>query len=183
MVKLLNQQDAFVWTANFDKNGTGADFEAINMKRRNILQLDGNSKIEYVKEIKSKSNELTVFDVPYLRPDSIKVLDMVLKEVLKDVEPEFENPTCDFSNIKKHPVILHNGTRINSNAGWRSTGFLFTIEVKNYTNLSNIISRIEGQRDKLAKEFNRKTPFTIKREQSVEFGNNSFSVFVHCPTI
>ena len=54
------------------------------MKRRNILQLDGNSKIEYVKEIKSKSNELTVFDVPYLRPDSIKVLDMVLKEVLKD---------------------------------------------------------------------------------------------------
>ena len=39
------------------------------------------------------------------------------------------------------------------------------------------------QADKLAKEFNRKTPFTIKREQSVEFGNNSFSVFVHCPTI
>lgn len=184
IVKLLDSKDAFIWTADFDKNGTPADFEKINMKRKNILTGNGSTTTPvYVKEIKAENNPLTVYDVPYLRPDSILVLDQVLSIILRDIEPEYDNPTCTFSNIGKHPFILHNGTRINSNAGWRSTGFLFTIEVKNYTNLSNIINKIEQQRDKLTKEYGTKTPFTIKREQGTEFGNNSFSVFVHCPII
>lgn len=184
IVKLLDSKDSFIWTADFDKNGTEADFEAINMKRKNILTGAGSSTIPvYVKQIKSKNNPLTIYDIPYLRPDATIVLEQVLTTILRDIEPEYDNPTCDFSKIKKHPIILHNGTRVNSNAGWRSTGFLFTLEVKNYTNLSNIISKIEQQRNSLAKQFGTEIPFTVKREQSSEFGRNSISIFVHCPTI
>ena len=184
MVKLLDSKDAFVWTANFNKNGTQADFDVVNMKRRRILTGNGSeTREEYVKEIKTEKNPLTVYDIPYLRPDSVVVLDMILDIILRDIEPDYKSPTCQFTNLPKHPIILHNGTRVNSNAGWRSTGFLFTIEVKNCADLSNIINKIESQRDNLAKSYGTKIPFTIKREQGTAFRDNSFSVFVHCPVI
>ena len=184
MVKLLDSKDAFVWTANFNKNGTQADFDVVNMKRRRILTGNGSeTREEHVKEIKTEKNPLTVYDIPYLRPDSVVVLDMILDIILRDIEPDYKSPTCQFTNLPKHPIILHNGTRVNSNAGWRSTGFLFTIEVKNCADLSNIINKIESQRDNLAKSYGTKIPFTIKIEQGTAFGDNSFSVFVHCPVI
>lgn len=184
MVKLLDGLDRFVWTADFDKNGTAADFEALNMKRKNILIGEGSKTVQtYVKEIKAANNPLKVYDVPYLRPDAITVLDMVLETIIKDIEPDYENPSCYFNNLSKFKFVLHNGTRINSTEGWRSTGFLFTIEVKNYGDLSNIIKKIENERDNLCKKYEVDIPFTIQREQRPEFGAYAFSVFVHCPLV
>ena len=184
MIQLLDKKDVFVWTADFNKNGTPAEFESINMKRKNILTGNGSTTTPaYVKEIKTENNPLTVYDVPYLRPDSILVLDMILKTIIRDIEPEFDNPTCTFSELGKYSFVLHNGTRINSNAGWRSTGFLFSMEVKKYGDLSNIIKKIEEQRNSLAKEYGREIPFTIQMEQGTGYGSNTFSVFVHCPKI
>ena len=69
--------------------------------------------------------------------------------------------------------------------GFALTGSFCTFEktIPQISNLSNIISKIEQQRNSLAKQFGTEIPFTVKQEQSSEFGRNSISIFVHCPRI
>lgn len=182
--KLLYEKDCLLLAADFDKNGGPQKLGKINLLQKSILDENSTDKIStkvYVKELTTTTPK--IYDVPYIRADAMKVFDQILHTICKNVQPDYENPLCDFSKIKAAPVIFHSGTRINDSRGWRSTGFLFTFEVKNYNSTSNIIKDIELLKTKLCAQLDTEEPFTIYKEQSSEFGTNAYSVFVHCPEI
>ena len=73
---------------------------------------------------------------------------------------------------------------VNSTEGWRSTGYLFTLEVKNYDNFSNIIKEINEQKEEIVSTLvNDKQPFTIINEAANGYNKNTYSFFVHCPVV
>ena len=155
--------------------------EYFNLVTKSIMIDETNSQMVKVKQL--LGNNEGVYDIPYLRPEACILFNTVVNKILSHVQPDYNNPTCEFENLKKHPIILHSATRINSNKGWRATGFLFTIEVKNYNNISNIISDIEKERDKLAQSVGKESPFSIQYESTGEFGVNAVSFFLHCPKV
>ena len=150
------------------------------MKKIPIYNGGGAVQEVYVKEIDNKSP--TVYDIPYLRPDAITLLHYVINKVLDDIQPDYKLDTCTFESIAEHPFILHSATMVNSSEGWRSTGYLFTLEVKNYDNFSNIINEIEQEKQLILKNTTTsKDPFTIKNGASNGYNNNTYTFFVHCP--
>ena len=182
LINKLYTKQCFRLANDYDSNGVPMDYKNVRLQKKNILRFNGTeTDTVYVKEIGSSNPK--VFDIPYLRPDASIVLNQVVVATLRKLQPDFENPTCEFENVKKHPFVLQSGTRVNSNAGWRSTGFLFTLEVKNYDNFSNIIKEVEKQRDEMASDLSTKIPFSVKKENTAEYGVNAYSFFVHCPKI
>ena len=100
------------------------------------------------KTIEPNGNAPTVYVLPYLRQDAAIVLEMVVEEVCKKIQPDYQSPECKFEYLHQHNFVLHNGVRINDNGAqgngsWFSTGFAFTLEVKNYPEFSNIIKEID----------------------------------------
>lgn len=153
--------------------------EYFKLTNKYIMVDETNSELVKVKELLGKNEG--VYDIPYLRGDACILFNTVVMKILEEIQPDYDSPTCEFEKLKKHPIILHSATRINSNKGWRSTGFLFTIEVKNYDNISNIISEIEKERDKISDSVGYPGPFSIQYESTSEFGVNAISFFMHCP--
>lgn len=102
------------------------------------------------KVINMGGENATVYVLPYLRQDAAIVLEMVVEEVCKKLQPDYQSPECKFEYLHQHNFVLHNGVRINDNGSkgngsWFSTGFAFTLEVKNYSEFSNIIKEINNR--------------------------------------
>lgn len=182
--KVINKlyfNNCFKLAYDFDYNDEDNNNElGLTIKKIPIHNGDGAVQEVYAKEIGNSFPK--VFDIPYLRPDAMILLNHVVDSVLKEVQPDYLSETCKFEEIKKTPFILHAATMVNSTEGWRSTGYLFTLEVKNYDNFSNIIDEIIKDKDEILKTLiNEKEPFTIINEASNGYNKNTYSFFVHCP--
>lgn len=126
--------------------------------------------IVYQKD-KESGNDLPIYDIPYLRPDAIIVLDKILKEIAQSLQPDYKSEHCDFNNLHKHNIIIQNATRVNENKSWYSTGYLFTIEVKNSDILSNILKKLdETQSSAVSKLF--------RYKQDTTKNKSTYNIFV-----
>lgn len=181
-LKQLYLKDCFKLAYDFNYNDVeGNEKLGLTMKKIPIYNGGGAVQEVYVKEISSTP---TVYDIPYLRPDAITLLHYVVNKVLDDIQPDYKLDTCTFESIAEHPFILHSATMVNSSEGWRSTGYLFTLEVKNYDNFSNIINEIEQEKQLILNNTtSSKDPFTIKNGASNGYNNNTYTFFVHCPVV
>lgn len=182
--KVINNlyfNDCFKLAYDFNYNDEDKNEElGLTIKKIPIHNGDGAVQEVYVKEIVGSTPK--VYDIPYLRPDAMILLNHVVDSVMKKVQPDYLSETCNFEEIKKTPFILHTATMVNSTEGWRSTGYLFTLEVKNYDNFSNIIDEINKDKDEILNTLNNdKQPFTIISEESNGYNKNTYSFFVHCP--
>ena len=148
---------------------------------KNILIYNGGGAVQEVYVKKLPEYTPVVYDIPYLRPDAMILLNHVVNEVMKEIQPDFELDTCNYEEIAKHPFILHSATMVNSSEGWRSTGYLFTLEVKNYDNFSNIINRIEEDKNSILESTSSNAPFSIVEEAQNGYSKNTYTFFVHCP--
>lgn len=161
---------------SYEEDVTSSNFKLVAKK---IMLDESNAEEVKVKELTGAN--AGIYDIPYLRPDACTLFNNVIQKIVSAIQPNYTSPTCEFENLAKHPIILHSATRINSNKGWRSTGFLFTIEVKNYDNFSNIISEIENEKSKITASISGDAPFTVQKEVASEFGINAYTFFLHCP--
>lgn len=158
----------------------------VGIKEISIPYESDESKAYYVRSkiIPAKTTrDLDVYDIPFLRPDAMIVFNQFVQTTLKHIQPDYTLPNCKFEKIKEHPIILHSATKINSSDGWRSTGFLFTVEVKNYKDDSNIIDDVIKEEANIAKEIGRSDPFSVQKEFISEYGANAYTFFVHCPKV
>lgn len=182
VINKLYFNDCFKLAYDFSYNDPEVNKE-LGITMKNILIYNGGGAVQevYVKELKEYNP--VVYDIPYLRSDAMILLNHVVNEVMKDIQPDFELETCKYEEIKKHPFILHSATMVNSSEGWRSTGYLFTLEVKNYDNFSNIIKGIEEDRNSIIETSITNVPFTITSEAENGYNSNTYSFFVHCPLV
>lgn len=174
-LKKLYDKKCFKNSFDYYANGGKAETENVILEKRKIKAAGNKANDVYVKRI--KNTVPAEYDIPYLRYDALVVMEQILTKVVKTMEAKYQDEDCEFEFLKSHPIIFHNGTRVNGNHGWASTGFLFTFEVKNYSNLSNIIKEVEEARDRLSGKD--KPPYIIS--PCKEFGDNAYSVFVFCP--
>lgn len=184
--KVINNlyfNDCFKLAYDFNYNDVDNNKElGLTIKKIPIHNGDGAVQEVYAKEVGNYTPK--VYDIPYLRPDAMILLNHVVDSVLKVVQPDYTLDTCKFEEIKKTPFILHSATMVNSTEGWRSTGYLFTLEVKNYDNFSNIIKEINEQKEEIVSTLvNDKQPFTIINEAANGYNKNTYSFFVHCPVV
>lgn len=181
VINKLYFNDCFKLAYDFNHNDVEGN-EKLGLTLKKIPIHNGGGAVQEVYAKKIDGHDVDIYDVPYLRKDAMTLLHHVINEVLKDVQPDYEVDTCKYEEIKKYPFILHSATMINSSEGWRSTGYLFTLEVKNYNNFSNIIKRIEDDRDDIVNSIGLKTsPFSIISEASNGYSDNTYTFFVHCP--
>ena len=182
IINKLYFKDCFKLAYDFSYNDVEGN-EKLGLTMKNIPIYNGGGAVQevYVKEVGNHTPK--VYDIPYLRPDAMTLLHHVINEVLKDIQPDYELDTCTFEEIAKYPFILHSATMVNSSEGWRSTGYLFTLEVKNYDNFSNIIKGIKEQRNKIISSMTSGSqPFSIQSEEANGYNKNTYSFFVHCPS-
>lgn len=184
LIKKLYENKCFILANDFDTNDISTTYKNATLERKHILVDTGNEKqSDYVYVKKIGNNNPPVYDIPYLRNDALIVLKNICQKIESVIQPDYGDAGCKFDKLKEHPIIFHSGTLVNSDSGWRSTGYLFTIEVKNYDNFSNIISSIESERDTIMKACKSDQPFTVSKDDSSKYGANTYSVFVHCPKV
>lgn len=102
------------------------------------------------KIIESNTDMAPIYILPYLRQDAAIVLEMTIEEICKKLQPDYQSAECKFEYLHQHNIVLHNGVRINDNGSkgkgsWFSTGFAFTLEVKNYSEFGNIVKEINDK--------------------------------------
>lgn len=174
--KLLHDKGVLKFSAEADINSNS---EKATIKSRVITtptQAEGNGVQYAAKTILYEKKEqgqgkLPVYDIPYLRPDAIIVLDRILKEVAQSLQPDYKNENSDFNNLHKHNIIIQNATRVNEEKSWYSTGYLFTIEVKNSDTLRNILEKLnQEQSSSVSKLFSYKQDTTMSA--------NTYNIFV-----
>lgn len=184
LIEKLYEKKCFILANDFDSNDISKKYKNATLERKHILKDTGNDKkSDYVYVKKIGNTTPPVYDIPYLRNDALIVLKKICEKVESAIQPDYADAGCKFEKLKEHPIIFHSGTLINSDSGWRSTGYLFTIEVKNYDNFSNIIDSIKSERDAIIKACKSDNPFTISKDDSAKYGANTYSVFVHCPKV
>lgn len=181
VINKLYFKDCFKLAYDFNHNDVENN-EKLGLTIKKIPIYNGGGAVQevYAKKVGNFTPE--VYDIPYLRPDAMTLLHHVINEVLKEIQPDYELDTCKYEEISKYPFILHSATMVNSSEGWRSTGYLFTLEVKNYDNFSNIIKRIEEDRESIVSTMSSGAePFSIVNEASNGYNKNTYTFFVHCP--
>ena len=181
VINKLYFKDCFKLAYDFNHNDVENN-EKLGLTIKKIPISNGGGAVQevYVKKVGNSTPE--IYDIPYLREDAMILLHHVINEVLKEIQPDYELDTCKYEEISKYPFILHSATMVNSSEGWRSTGYLFTLEVKNYDNFSNIIKRIEEDRDNIVSTMSSEVePFSIINEASNGYNKNTYTFFVHCP--
>nr|DAU23778.1 MAG TPA: hypothetical protein [Caudoviricetes sp.] len=181
VINNLYFKDCFKLAYDFNHNDVENN-EKLGLTIKKIPIYNGGGAVQevYAKKVGNFTPE--VYDIPYLRSDAMILLHHVINEVLTEIQPDYELDTCKYEEISKYPFILHSATMVNSSEGWRSTGFLFTLEVKNYDNFSNIIKRIEDDRDNIVSSImSGASPFTIVNEAANGYNKNTYTFFVHCP--
>lgn len=135
-----------------------------NIKAENIAtatRTDGTA-VEYkCKKIES-GKDLPVYDIPYLRPDAVIILNEIIKRTANRIQPDWESENSDLNELHSHNIVVQNATRINENKSWFSTGYMFTVEVKNSKILSNILSEMNAdQQSAISKTFSYKIDKTM----------------------
>lgn len=118
----------------------------------------------------------TVFVLPYLRADAKLALEMVVEEICKVIQPDYEDPECKFEYLKANNIVLHNGVMINS-TNWMSTGYGFILEVKNYKKFSNIVEEID-KNDEEVKSTSGMSYKLLHIEKDKKLGNNTYDFWV-----
>lgn len=174
--KLLHEKGVLKFSAEADIK---ANSQQATIKSRVITtptQAEGNG-VQYAAktilyEKKEQGNgKLPVYDIPYLRPDAIIVLDRILKEVAQTLQPDYKSENSDFNKLHKHNIVIQNATRVNEEKSWYSTGYLFTIEVKNSDTLRNILEKLnQEQSSSVSKLFSYKQDTTMSA--------NTYNIFV-----
>ena len=97
-----------------------------------------------VKAKKIEKSDYTIYDIPYLRSDAYIVLNKIVRSVIDEIQPDADSDNSTLSELHKHNIIIHNCTRINDKSSWFNTGYLFTIEVKDYDNFGNILEKLHA---------------------------------------
>lgn len=100
---------------------------------------ESNKQLTVISKYDAKDN---VWDIPVLKIDALNVLKQLFKLYIKDIQPDYEEVSCNYSKIQEHPFQLINALRVNEKNSWYSTGYHFTIQVNNKTNFSNIIKEL-----------------------------------------
>lgn len=128
---------------------------------------EGNYNVS-AKIIKSTtSNKHDIYDIPFLRAESI----IVLKEIINNVLTDIRTDKTSFDELDGHHIIVHNGTRVNEKGLWTCTGYMFTLEVKNYNNLGNILKDMSKEQDELINVSTIKTKvFDYKEDEALGKG-------------
>ena len=119
---------------------------------------------------------LPVFVLPYLRPEAELVLNMVVEKICEEIEPDYKSETCEFTNLHKSNIVLHNGVMINTNS-WMNTGFGFMLEVKSYDKFSNIIDKILAN-DKRISEAGDSKYKLLNIQKDTKLGGNVYAFYV-----
>ena len=113
------------------------------------------------------SNKHDIYDIPFLRSEAI----IVLKEIIKNVLADIRTDKTSYDELDGHHIIIHNGTRVNEKGLWTCTGYMFTLEVKNYDNLGNILKDMSKEQDELINVSTIKTKvFDYKEDEALGKG-------------
>lgn len=157
LISLLKRKGVFKFAGEKDVKGSTDK----SKYETSVLQIVDHVEGGIVRQVpckifESKNGNPPMISLPYVRPDAAVVLMMILEKVCETIQPDYKSANCTFEELSKHPIILHNGVRINDNGSkgsgsWFSTGFGFTLEVKNYSNFGNIIKDINKLDDDIAK--------------------------------
>ena len=141
---------------------------------RDTSRADGGNN---VRSKVTKSADKTVWDIPYLRADSIVLLSEIVNRYSIRVQPDFKKEGCKYDKLVDNTIFINNATKVNDN-GWNSTGFSFSIQVKTSKELGNILSEISVDQDKILEKIDNKTNkvFTYKPLKGV---TNGYKVYVY----
>lgn len=143
-----------------------------------LSEAEGTNPVNVPAKIfENKAGKPTVYSLPYLRNDAVIVLMMIIEETCKKLQPDYESDECKFEYLKEHPIILHNGVRINQSNSWFSTGYAFTLEVKNYNQFGNILNEINNKDTDIAKSTESGFKlFNIDKDK--ELGGDTYNILV-----
>ena len=147
----------------------GSDKYSVPCKRIQTTTKDGTNK------------KITIFSLPFLRPDALIVLNYIVEEICKAVQPDYLSTHCEFEYLHKHNIVIHNGVMVNSNS-WFSTGFAFSIEVVDFPDLSKIMDSINKNDDKISQK-NINNFKLLKIAKDKKLGGNVYDVFVSPTTV
>lgn len=98
-----------------------------------------------VKAKKIEKDKYTIYDIPYLRADAYIVMNKIVRDIINAIQPDADSGNSTLSELHKHNIIIHNCTRVNDKTSWFNTGYLFTIEVKDYDNFGNILEKLYSE--------------------------------------
>lgn len=131
------------------EDGSGNAIDTFEFQVKSSTEGTGKDLTVIGKKIEQGGDELPVFDIPMLRKDGITLLERVVGEVIKTIQPDAESDNSTLDELHKHNIIIHNGTRVNEKKSWFCTGFSFTIQVKDYDNFGNILKELNKNQPKL----------------------------------
>lgn len=128
----------------FSAEGSVSDKDsskASTQKVSTTFKMSG-ADVEYPCKIINRKGKFPIYDIPYLRPDAIVVLNKIVDTISIRIQEDRDTPTCNFKDLHEKNIIIHNGTRINENS-YYSTGYAFSIEVKNSDIVGNILKEMD----------------------------------------
>lgn len=150
---------------------TAHDFR--NIKEEYISQIKRVGPVEYETKtcgkvnlygIALESNNRSIIDIPFLRPDAFQVLYKIITNIA--TENSVQNP----GEKEKQTVWLLSATTVNSNE-WSSTGYSFKISITNCNNTEEVIKNI-------ANGFSNSNGVANKIIQYKVRNNDTYEVFV-----
>ena len=128
------------------------------------------------------NKKITIYSLPFLRADALIVLEYIIEEICKKLQPDYMSAHCEYEYLHQHNIIIHNGVMVNSNS-WFSTGFAFSIEVKDYPEFSSIMDNIDTNDKEMAKNNSSNNFKLLKIQKDKQVGGNVYDVFVSPTTV
>lgn len=183
LIKKLSDKGVFKFVAddNIKQSTSTTSYETKKISIPSSVEGNGGSRVVSCKQMTVKrtdnTNETyTMYSIPYLRNDALIVLLMLLEKICADIQPDYTLDTCKFEYLKQHPIVLHSGVIINSEK-FVNTGYCFTLEVKNYDNLSNIIKGIVEEDNRISSE-GKMGYKLIEARQNTTLGKNTYNFYI-----
>jgi hypothetical protein len=171
-------RSVLLFAAQKEAETTDSDGNKISTTTLNIKSgTEGTGKDTQItcKKIDRGEGKLPIYDIPMLRKDARTVLKRIVEDTIKEIQPDAESDNSTLSNLHEHNIIIHNCTRINE-VSWFSTGYSFTIQVKDYSNFGNIIENICKDQP-IMTDSNGNTYKAINYKSS-DMGDNTYTVML-----
>ena len=136
-----------------------------------------NTQIIKCKKIIRNDRDLPIYDIPLLRPDAYIVFLKIVNTIIAKLQKDNSSTNSTLDELHNHNIIIHNCTRINDENSWFCTGYEFTIEVKDYPEIENIIKELyDSQQTIFDNDNNPGKLFMYNKDTSL--GENCFNIMV-----